>query len=152
MVPVNQTSLRIRTLSDTAMIPARAHHDDAGPDLVTNETVTISPGCRAPVGTGIAIALPVGTAGMVCPRSGLAGKQGVTVLNAPGIVDAGYRGEVKVILINHSDVDVNLAPGDRIAQLVIAPFLAPDIEIVDELDDTTRGEDGFGSTGIGATS
>ena len=89
---------------------------------------------------------------MVCPRSGLAGKQGVTVLNAPGIVDAGYRGEVKVILINHSDVDVNLAPGDRIAQLVIAPFLAPDIEIVDALDDTTRGEDGFGSTGIGATS
>lgn len=141
-------TLRIRPLADNAMIPIRAHPDDAGLDLIANEEITILPGSRALVGTGIAIALPPGTVGMVCPRSGLAAKQGVTVLNAPGIVDAGYRGEVKVILVNHSDSPARIMVGDRIAQLVITPALTPVVHVVEDLDATARGEGGFGSTGV----
>ena len=148
VVAVTDNTLRIRLLSKTATTPIRAHDDDAGLDLIANEHAYLLPGHHALVGTGIAIALPPGTVGMVCPRSGLAAKQGVTVLNAPGIIDSGYRGEVKVILINRSVDGVGIAPGDRIAQLVIAPFIAPAIDIVTDLDDTTRGTGGFGSTGV----
>lgn len=140
-------NLRIVPLSPTAVVPQRAHDGDAGFDLVADVDVSIRPGEHALVGTGIAIALPAGTVGLVCPRSGLAAKRGVTVLNAPGIVDENYRGEVKVILVNHSDDDFRVHPGDRIAQLVIASYLAPAVDIVDQLDGTDRGEGGFGSTG-----
>lgn len=139
--------LRIVRLNEAAVIPERAHPHDAGLDLTAIHDAWLGPGERALVGTGIAIALPVGTVGMVCPRSGLAAKQGVTVLNAPGIVDAGYRGEVKVILVNHSEDGVYIGRGDRIAQLVITPILTPAIEVVDSLDETARGAGGFGSTG-----
>lgn len=140
-------TLRIVPLSPTAVIPERAHAGDAGFDLVSDVDISIRPGDHALVGTGISIALPAGTVGLVCPRSGLAARSGVTVLNAPGIIDENYRGEVKVILVNHGDSHFRVRPGDRIAQLVITPYLAPPINIVDQLDNTDRGEGGFGSTG-----
>lgn len=137
-------------LTETAVIPVRAHHDDAGLDLIASEDASIPPGGHAAVGTGVAIALPASSVGMVCPRSGLAAKHRVSVLNAPGIVDAGYRGEVKVILVNHGDVEFAVHAGDRIAQLVITPILTPPVTVVGSLDSTDRGAGGFGSTGTGA--
>lgn len=144
-------ALRFELLSPTAIAPTRAHETDAGFDLHADEQVTFAPGEYKLVRCGFAMALPVGTAGLVCPRSGLAGKSGITVLNAPGVIDAGYRGEVRVILINHSDTHFQVKPGDRIAQLVITPFIAPAFmeEKVTE-DDTDRGVQGFGSTGVAA--
>lgn len=128
--------------------PQRAHAHDAGLDLSSAETHEIPPGGRALVGTGVRMALPSGTVGLVCPRSGLATKHGVTVLNGPGVVDAGYRGEVKVALLNTDpDHTVRIAPGDRIAQLVVLPFLAPVPTPVEDLDDTDRAHRGFGSSG-----
>lgn len=118
-------------------------------DLRASEGAALPAGGRALVGTGIAIALPHGHVGLVHPRSGLAAKNGITVLNAPGTIDAGYRGEVKIILLNTSDEAFNIAPGDRIAQLVIQKVEHPDIEVVESLDeDTSRGAGGFGSTGV----
>ena len=143
-------SLRIVRLSPTAVIPERAHPGDAGLDLVSDEGIPIRPGGHALVGTGISIALPAGTVGLVCPRSGLAAKRQITVLNAPGIVEENYRGEVTVILVNHSDESFRVRPGERIAQLVITPYVAPAVEVVTELDDTDRGEGGCGSSGTGA--
>jgi len=143
--------LRFEILTDTATAPRRAHATDAGFDLHADEHVTLAPGEYKLVRTGIAIALPEGTAGLVCPRSGLAGKNGITVLNAPGVIDAGFRGEVKVILINHSHSYFEVNPGDRIAQLVITPFIAPAfVEAKVTEDDTDRGLNGFGSTGVSA--
>ena len=138
-------ALRIR-LDDGAPMPHRAHADDAGLDLTSAEDLEIAPGGRAVVPTGLALALPPGTVGLVCPRSGLAARHGVTVLNGPGIVDAGYRGPVKVVLHN-TDLEhpVTVSRGDRIAQLVIVPFLAPAMEAVTE--DTDRAGAGFGSSG-----
>jgi dUTP pyrophosphatase len=136
------------SLAAGARPPYRAHADDAGFDLVSDEQVTIPAGGRALVGTGVRLALPVGTVGMVCPRSGLAVRHGLTVLNGPGIVDAGYRGEVKVPLHNtdlHEEITVR--PGDRIAQLVVVPFLAPRVVEVADLGTTQRAEGGFGSSG-----
>jgi dUTP pyrophosphatase len=101
------------------------------------------------VATGLSMAIPEGHAGLVLPRSGLAVRTGVTVLNSPGLVDSGYRGELKVALINHGTEAFNIAVGDRIAQLVIMPVSSPDYELVDSLEDTERGSGGFGSTGLG---
>lgn len=139
--------LRIRR-DGSAPLPHRAHPDDAGLDLASAEEVVIPPGGRALVDTGLALALPPGTVGMVCPRSGLAARHGITVLNGPGIVDAGYRGPIKVALHN-TDLSepFPLHVGDRIAQLVVVPFLAPALEEVEDLDETARADAGFGSSG-----
>lgn len=128
---------------------SRAHPDDAGLDLLSSEDVTIKPGERALISTGIAIAIPVGFAGFVQPRSGLAAKKGLGLLNSPGLIDPGYRGEVKVIAINLDMTDpVVIHRGDRIAQLVILPV--PDVELVEveSLPVTDRGTSGFGSSGV----
>lgn len=128
-------------------LPAYAREHDAGLDLVAREAVTLDPGARALVPTGIAIALPAGYAGLVLPRSGLALEHGVTVLNAPGLVDAGYRGEVKVLLVNHGARSVCIARGDRVAQLVVQRVTRARLEAVEQLPPSERGPGGFGSTG-----
>jgi dUTP pyrophosphatase len=129
-------------------IPTYAHEGDAGADLCAAGDVEIAPGQRALVGTGVAIALPPGYVGLVHPRSGLAARLGVTLLNAPGTVDAGYRGEILVNLINHDPVTTaRIARGDRIAQLVVQRVERADFDVVEELSDTSRGADGHGSTG-----
>lgn len=139
--------LRVRPEPGTA-VPVRAHADDAGLDLTSSVDIEIPPGERATVDTGIAVALPAGTVGLVCPRSGLAAKHGVTVLNGPGVVDAGYRGPVKVTLLNTDARETfRIARGDRIAQLVISTVLAPAVQQVEQLEDTERGQGGFGSSG-----
>jgi dUTP pyrophosphatase len=130
-------------------LPAYARPGDAGLDLYAREPVTLAPGARAIVGTGIAIALPPGYAGFVVPRSGLALRHGVSLVNTPGVVDAGYRGEVRVILVNHDPVTpVTLARGDRIAQLVVQQVEQVDLVEVETLPDSSRGSGGFGSTGV----
>jgi dUTP diphosphatase len=141
-------TLRFRRLSAAARPPAQAHEGDAGYDLHAAEAVTIEPGARASVGTGIAVAIPDGQAGLVVPRSGLAARHGISVVNAPGLIDSGYRGEVRVLLLNTDGVEpFAVEPGDRIAQLVLVGVEVPDLEEVDELDETVRGAGGFGSTG-----
>jgi dUTP pyrophosphatase len=145
--PAPTPPLRIRRTGE-ATLPHRAHADDAGLDLASAEDLVIPAGGRALVDTGLALALPPGTVGMVCPRSGLAAKHGVTVLNGPGIVDAGYRGPVKVALHNTDPTtDFALHVGDRIAQLVVVPFLAPALVEVEDLEETERSSAGFGSSG-----
>lgn len=129
-------------------LPAFAHAGDAGADLVAAEALTIEPGGRAVVPTGLSMAIPAGHAGFVLPRSGLAVRTGVTVLNAPGLIDAGYRGEIKVALINHGELPFEVQIGDRIAQLVVMAVEAPEFTRVDALGPTRRGSGGFGSTGI----
>lgn len=125
-----------------------AHPGDAGADLVSTETVRLEPGQRALVGTGVRIALPDGFVAFVVPRSGLAAKHGITIVNAPGTVDAGYRGEIKVSLLNTDATEAyDIAPGDRIAQIVIMPVPCVTFLPVDELPESSRGEGGFGSTG-----
>jgi dUTP pyrophosphatase len=142
------TPLPVLLLDERATLPERAHAGDAGLDLVSIESVVLSPGARARVRTGIAIELPPGHAGLVVPRSGLAARDGVTVLNAPGLVDAGYRGEVQVILVNTDrERTFRVEPGDRIAQLVVVPVVTPAPVPAAALSETTRGEGGFGSTG-----
>ena len=139
----------VRRLAEVPL-PARARAGDAGLDLVCTEDVTLPPGGRRTVGTGIAIALPAGTAAFVLPRSGLAARHGVTVLNAPGTVDPGYRGEVRVTLLNtDTDTAVRLQAGDRVAQLVVLELPAVHLVEVDRLPGSGRGEGGFGSTGLG---
>jgi dUTP pyrophosphatase len=141
-------NLAFKRLSDAARVPTRAHDGDAGLDLYAAEAATLRPGERASVGTGIAVAIPDGHAGLVLPRSGLAAKHGISVVNAPGLIDAGYRGEVRVLLLNTDrDAPFDVTPGDRIAQLLITPFAAPGLAEVEDLDQTTRGEGGFGSSG-----
>lgn len=140
--------LLIKRLNDDARMPARANPGDAGLDLHAAEDATIKPGARASVGTGIALAIPDGYAGLVLPRSGLAAKHGVGVVNAPGLIDAGYRGEVRVLLINHDrDEPFVVTRGDRIAQLVLQRIEAPVLREVDDLPGSVRGEGGFGSSG-----
>jgi dUTP pyrophosphatase len=127
--------------------PQQAHPGDAGWDLVARQDCVLEPGARAAVPTGLAVAIPPGYAGLVLPRSGHARRHGIGVVNGPGLIDAGYRGEVSVLLINHGDSAVEFARGDRIAQLVIVAV--PEIEWMEEdLDDTSRGGGGFGSTGV----
>ena len=145
--------MKIPVLPSDSMYPTPkfAHPGDAGADLAAAEPTTIAPGERALVSAGFSMAIPDGFAGLVLPRSGLAIRSGVTVLNAPGLIDAGYRGEVKVVLINHSDVDFEVAIGDRIAQLVIVAVNQPEDVEVDTLPDSSRGHGGFGSTGVSGT-
>ena len=139
----------VQRLGDVPM-PTRARAGDAGLDLVCTEDVELPPGGRRTVGTGIALALPAGTAAFVLPRSGLAARHGVTVLNAPGTVDAGYRGEVRVTLLNTDLVTpVHLRAGDRVAQLVVMELPVVHLVEVDHLPGSGRGAGGFGSTGSG---
>lgn len=138
----------VAKLRPDAVIPVRAHPTDAGLDLCAVEAVELAPGARAAVPTGLAVAIPVGWAGLVVPRSGLALKQGVTVANGPGLIDAGYRGELKVILVNLDAEPHQVAVGDRIAQLVLIPIWDGTLEQVEELPASDgRGTGGFGSTG-----
>ena len=139
----------IKRLSPDAVLPAFAHPGDAGADLVAVEEVTIAPGGgRAVVGTGIAMAIPEGYAGFVLPRSGLALRHGITCLNTPGLIDAGYRDEVRIILVNTDPTEpYTVQPGDRIAQLVIQPVERSIFAAVDDLSESVRGLGGFGSTG-----
>ncbi len=139
--------ISFRRLHPEAPVPSQAHPGDAGWDLTSSVRVRLQPGERAAVPTGIALAIPPGFAGLVLPRSGHARRHGVGVVNGPGLIDSGYRGEITVLLINHGHDPVSFEPGDRIAQLVVVPV--PDVEWVetDELDDTTRGVGGFGSSG-----
>jgi dUTP diphosphatase len=130
-------------------LPSYATVGAAGADLVSAEDAAIAPGAVHAVATGIALAIPQGFEGQVRPRSGLALKHGVTVLNAPGTIDADYRGEVKVILINHGPEPFRISRGDRVAQLVVAAVTPVQFERVDVLPETARGEGGFGSTGVG---
>jgi dUTP pyrophosphatase len=140
--------VQLTRLDPGVPIPSYAHPGDAGADLVTVADVEIGPGERALVGTGVAIALPLGFAAFVHPRSGLAARHGLSVVNAPGTVDAGYRGEIKVCLINHDPREtVRLRRGDRIAQLVVQRVERAAFHVVDELPETVRGAGGHGSTG-----
>jgi dUTP pyrophosphatase len=140
--------LTVRRLRDDATLPARAYPGDAGLDLVSCEHVTIEPGARAVIGTGIAVAIPDGHAGFVVPRSGLAARHGIGIVNAPGLVDAGYRGELRVVLVNTDRTEsFTVEPGMRIAQLVLVPVALAEPVDVDELPETERGVAGFGSTG-----
>ncbi|KAA9151523.1 dUTP diphosphatase [Microbacterium lushaniae] len=135
-----------------AAAPVYAHPGDAGADLTAAEAVRLEPGERALVGTGVRIALPDGHVAFVVPRSGLAAKHGITVVNAPGTVDAGYRGEIKVALLNTDAREAfEVAVGDRIAQLIVMPVPPVRFLPVDTLPDSSRGEGGFGSTGYSAS-
>jgi len=141
--------LPIRRLRDDAIVPARAYDGDAGLDLAACERVVLAPGERATVGTGLAIAIPEGHAGFVQPRSGLAAKHGITIVNSPGLVDAGYRGEVKVALLNTDARETFVVePGMRIAQLVVLAVPGLDPVEVDELPESERGVRGFGSSKV----
>jgi dUTP pyrophosphatase len=129
-------------------VPAYAHPGDAGADLVSTEALTLEPGQRALVGTGVRIALPDGYVAFVVPRSGLATKHGITIVNSPGTVDAGYRGEIKATLLNtDTEQAYDIAVGDRIAQLIVMPVSRAAFIPVDDLPDSVRGAGGFGSTG-----
>ena len=142
----------IQRLDDQLPLPTYEHPGDAGMDLYARVTLTLAPGQRAVVPTGIAIALSPGYAAFLHPRSGLALKQGLGMVNAPGVIDAGYRGEIGVIVINHDQLEsITLTRGDRIAQLVIAPVVQAELFEVAHLPGSHRGQGGFGSTGTGAT-
>ncbi len=128
-------------------VPGPAHPGDAGVDLYARVTTSLEPGERGLVPTGVAVAIPEGHVGLVSPRSGLAIRNGVSIVNTPGVVDSGYRGELQVIAVNLGDEPVTFHRGDRIAQLVVVPFVTPVFEAVAELPGSARGADGFGSTG-----
>ena len=141
--------LEIKRLTTDLPLPRYAHPGDAGLDLYAAEDALIAPGERILVPTGIAVAIPEGYAGFVQPRSGLAIKQGLSLVNTPGLIDSHYRGEIKVIAINLDPrVPITVVRGDKIAQLVIQPVARVELAEVDELDETMRGEGGFGSTGV----
>ena len=138
----------VQRLDPDLPLPSYAHPGDAGADLVTTVDVTLAPGERAMVPTGVAIALPEGFVALVHPRSGLAARHGLSIVNTPGTVDAGYRGEIKVMLINHDPRDsIELRRGDRIAQLVIQRFERVEFVDVEALPESVRGAGGYGSTG-----
>jgi dUTP pyrophosphatase len=138
-------------IAGDAPIPAYAHPGDAGADLTSAESLRLEPGQRATVGTGVSIALPDGYAAFVLPRSGLAARHGITIVNAPGTVDAGYRGEIRVTLLNtDADAPYDVAVGDRIAQVVVMPISRVRFVPVEKLPGSHRGSGGFGSTGTGA--
>ena len=145
---VDAPELPVRRLDPGLPLPAYAHAGDAGADLCAAEDVELPPGGRATVGTGVAVAVPDGHAAFVHPRSGLASRHGITVVNAPGTVDAGYRGEVRVVLLNTDQREpFTVRRGDRIAQLVVQPVTRVRFLEVAELPASPRGEGGFGSTG-----
>ena len=141
-------TLRFKRIHPDAVLPSYAHPSDAGMDVRSVEDLTIAPGKRALVHTGLVILLPPLYEAQVRPRSGLALKSGVTVLNTPGTIDSGYRGEIGVILANLGDGEFHVKKGDKIAQIVIAPVTQPEIVETAEIDETDRGAGGFGSTGV----
>jgi dUTP diphosphatase len=139
--------LPILRLREDAVVPERAYSGDAGLDLAACERVELAPGERAMVGTGLAVAIPDGYAGFVQPRSGLAARHGITIVNTPGLVDSGYRGELRVILLNTDALETFVVePGMRIAQLVVVPVPEVELVLVDELAESERGVRGFGSS------
>jgi dUTP diphosphatase len=141
--------VEFKRLDPAVRLPRRARDGDAGLDLAANQDVTVGPGERALVGTGLAVAIPPGYAGLVLPRSGLASRQGLTLANAPGLIDAGYRGEITIALVNlDPGQEVEVRKGDRIAQLLVVPLAEAEPVDVVELPQSARGEGGFGSTGV----
>jgi dUTP pyrophosphatase len=141
--------ISVKRLDPDLPLPHYALASDAGLDLHASQRVVIEPGARALVGTGLAVAIPTGWAGLVLPRSGLALRHGVTVLNAPGLIDAGYRGEVKVLLVNHDPrATATVERGERVAQLIVQTVASVELVEVDELPASERGGGGFGSTGV----
>lgn len=146
---MDNVHVSIKILSRDAQIPHMAYNGDAGVDLRSVERIVLEPQERAMVATGLAIALPEGYAGFVLPRSGLAAKHGISIVNAPGLIDSNYRGELKVILLNTDPNDsFAIEIGDRIAQLIVMPIPTINFEQVEELTESQRGESGFGSSGI----
>lgn len=144
--------LPVQQLDPDLPLPRYAHHDDAGADLLCAESLSLQPGERRLVPTGLAVAIPEGWVGLVHPRSGLAAKHGVTVGNAPGTIDPGYRGEVKVLLVNTDPTEaVTFSRGDRIAQLLLQEVAQAEFSPVDELPETVRGAGGFGSSGVASS-
>jgi dUTP pyrophosphatase len=148
-ITTDVSQLQVRLLHPAAHPPERSRAGDAGYDLRAVEAFALAPGERATVATGVAIALPPGIAGLVVPRSGLAARHGLSIVNAPGLIDPNYRGELRVVLVNLGAEPFAGEQGDRIAQLLLVPFVAPDIVAVDELPPSgdDRGELGFGSSG-----
>jgi dUTP pyrophosphatase len=141
--------LAVSRLRDDAVLPTQAYDGDAGLDLAACERLELAPGERAIVGTGLAVAIPDGHAGLVLPRSGLAARHGITIVNAPGLIDAGYRGEVKVVLLNTDrEEPFTVEPGMRIAQLVVVDVPGVSVVELDELSESERGVGGFGSSGV----
>lgn len=137
-------------LDPRARIPERAHQGDAGLDLRALDSVRLGPGERISVATGLAVAIPAGHAGFVLPRSGLALRHGITLTNSPGLIDSGYRGELKVLLLNTDPAETfQIKAGDRVAQLVVTPVVTPEPSVVDAMDRTERADGGFGSSGVG---
>ena len=134
-------------VTDPKYTPTRAHPGDAGLDLKAAENVLLFPGDRQAVDTGVSMEIPDGYVGLVCARSGNAARRGLGMVNGVGVIDSGYRGPINAILINHGRDNISINKGDRIAQLLIVPIEAPDVEIVDELSDSERGHAGLGSTG-----
>ena len=145
-----EIELAVRRLRPDAVLPSYAHPGDAGLDLAAVEPVRLEPGERAAVPTGLAVAIPDGWVGLVHPRSGLARRHGLTVTNAPGTIDAGYRGEVQVLLVNLGSEPVEVAAGERVAQLLLQEVGRARVIEVEDLDETVRGAGGFGSTGTAA--
>jgi dUTP pyrophosphatase len=149
MSSVATDELQVQLLHPDAQPPARTRPGDAGFDLRCVEAFSLAPGERAVVPTGVAVALPEGVAGLVVPRSGLAARHGLSVVNGPGLIDPSYRGELRVVLVNLGTDRYQGAAGDRVAQLLLVPFVAPETRVVEALPDSAdgRGADGFGSSG-----
>jgi dUTP pyrophosphatase len=144
-----EAQLKVRLLVPGAVLPSRAHEGDAGLDLHAAEPAVIGAGERAAIGTGIAVEIPAGHAGFVLPRSGNALRHGIALVNAPGLIDAGYRGEIRVLLLNTDrEHAFELEPGDRIAQLLVVPFAALEPVEAPDLGESERGAGGFGSSGV----
>jgi dUTP pyrophosphatase len=140
--------LRFQRLREEATLPTRAHEGDAGLDLYAAEAAHIGPGERWSVGTGVAVEIPEGHAGLVLPRSGLAREHGIALVNSPGLIDSGYRGEIRVLLLNTDPAEIfRLAPGDRIAQLLLTPIASAEPVEAETLAESARGAGGFGSSG-----
>jgi dUTP pyrophosphatase len=147
-VPASSAPLRVRRLDPQAVLPTRAHPGDAGLDLCALEGGALAPGERTSVGTGLAVEIPRGQGGLVLPRSGLAARHGISLVNAPGLIDAGYRGELRVLVLNTDPAEpFTWAAGDRIAQLVLVEIGLGDVVEVAELEESVRGVGGFGSSG-----
>jgi dUTP pyrophosphatase len=145
---LSRVELRVTRLRDDARVPTRAHEGDAGLDLYAVEPATLEPGERATVATGVAVEIPEGHAGLVLPRSGLAARHGIALVNAPGLIDSGYRGELRILLLNTDrERAFEIAPGDRIAQLLLTPVASAEVVEHAELEASLRGDGGFGSTG-----
>jgi dUTP pyrophosphatase len=138
----------VTKLKDEAQLPSRAHDGDAGLDLYASEAAHIGPGERWSVGTGVGVEIPEGHGGLVLPRSGLARDHGIALVNAPGLIDSGYRGELRVLLLNTDPAETfRVEPGDRIAQLVLTPIALADVVEAQALSESVRGQGGFGSSG-----